>query len=118
MAKCFLILGLVTDGTHILVELSDRPTGWKLTIDETSGDNLTCSVTAPANCLIGRYKCNLFLQSGADSALDEEPDIIILCNPWCNEDEVYLVSPEECNEYVLNDSGYIWRGTTQYSLRL
>lgn len=101
--------------THIIVEEKTTLTGWYLTIDSTHGMNVTCSINSPANAAIGLYKCSIYLQTGSDHALDEEPDIIMLCNPWCKDDDVYLPSAEECNEYVLNDSGYIWRGTTQYS---
>ena len=32
-----------------------------------------------------------------------KPDIIILCNPWCQEDDVYIANESERQEYVLND---------------
>ena len=42
-------------------------------------------------------------------------DIILICNPWCENDTVYLESENDRNEYVLNDHGAIWRGTVSSS---
>lgn len=103
------------NGTRIIVEEKTDQTGWYLTIDKIIEKRVTCSIHPPANALVGRYKCSIYLETGNDRAVDEEPDIIVLCNPWCPEDDVYLPSPAECNEYVLNDSGYIWQGTSKKS---
>ena len=61
--------------------------------------------------MIGRYKCAICLQSEDQDIMDDEPDIIMLCNPWCEADTVYLPTAVERDEYVLNDTGNIWRGT-------
>ena len=69
--------------------------------------------------MIGRYQVAIYLESTLDGntehALDEEPDIILLCNPWCPEDSVYVENEDHRFEYVLNDMGAIWRGTTRSS---
>ena len=61
--------------------------------------------------MIGKYKTAIYLKSGDDHILDEEPDLLIICNPWCEKDQTYLENEEARQEYVLNDTGYIWRGT-------
>ena len=75
------------------------------------GSEVECALHTPPNAMVGRYKCSIYLESGGETILDEEPDIILLCNPWCSDDEVYLDSQSEREEYVLNDHGLIWRGT-------
>ena len=42
-------------------------------------------------------------------------DIILICNPWCENDTVYLESENDRDEYVLNDHGAIWRGSVSSS---
>ena len=42
-------------------------------------------------------------------------DILLICNPWCKNDSVYLENENEREEYVLNDQGAIWRGTASSS---
>ena len=65
------------------------------------------------------YKVALYLESTingkTEHALDEEPDLIMLCNPWCASDSVYLSDEKEREEYVMEDRGLIWRGTTRSS---
>ena len=98
-------------GTHILVQERTEKNGWHLTIDKINGKALQCSIHPPSNALIGRYQCSIFLQTGNDTILDEEPDIVLICNPWNEDDEVFLKSEEKRKEYVLNDQGAIWVGT-------
>ena len=104
-------------GTHIVVGVDSK--SWTLSIDDSNSKNPTVTVSAPANAMIGRYQVAIYLESTVDGntehALDEEPDIILLCNPWCPEDSVYVESEEHRFEYVLNDMGAIWRGTTRSS---
>jgi len=104
------------DGSHILVEKeAEGSEGWHLTYDRISGTHVTCSLHIPANAMIGKYKTAIYLKSGDDHILDEEPDLLIICNPWCEKDQTYMANEEERQEYVLNDTGYIWRGTKDHS---
>ena len=90
-----------------------------MSINASDATNPVITVKSPANAFIGRYKVAIYLESTIDGkteyALDEEPDIILLGNPWCEDDSVYMASEEERNEYVMMDVGAIWRGTTRYS---
>jgi hypothetical protein len=55
------------DGTRILVQVGEKPgRNWFLTIEEVSGDNLTCLLHIPANAMIGRYKTAIYLQTDED----------------------------------------------------
>ena len=105
------------NGTRIVVGHDAEK--WNLSIDASNAQNPVVTVTSPPTAMIGRYQVAIYLESTIDGvtehALDEEPDIIILCNPWCKEDSVYLESEDAKNEYVLNDMGAIWRGTTRSS---
>ena len=105
------------NGTHIVVGVDSKK--WSLSIDASDASNPVVTVNSPPHAMIGRYQVAIYLESTVDGvtehALDEEPDFILLCNPWCPEDSVYVESDEWRNEYVLNDMGAIWRGTTRSS---
>ena len=104
-------------GTHIVVGVDSKK--WTLSVDASDASNPIVTVTSPPQAMIGRYQVAIYLESTVDGvtehALDEEPDFILLCNPWCQEDSVFVESDEWRNEYVLNDMGAIWRGTTRSS---
>ena len=37
--------------------------------------------------------------------------VYFLFNPWCEKDAVYMAGEDEKNEYVLNETGYLWYGS-------
>ncbi|CAG5098814.1 Oidioi.mRNA.OKI2018_I69.XSR.g15999.t3.cds [Oikopleura dioica] len=107
----------LTDGSHIIVSKVDGPPSydWGLEFLSVDGGNVEMALHSPANAFIGRYKCAIYLQTGDDHCLDEEPDLIFICNPWNETDETFMHNSDALDEYILNEHGGIWRGTTQYS---
>ncbi|CAL8354304.1 unnamed protein product [Gadus morhua 'NCC'] len=86
---------------------------WRAELDTTSSPALgrvTLAVTPPANAPVGNYY--LTMERG-----DKEASLgrlVVLFNPWCPEDWVYLPEEEERQEYVLNEHGVIYKGTNKY----
>ncbi|NXV57585.1 TGM1 glutamyltransferase, partial [Molothrus ater] len=44
---------------------------------------------------------------------EPENDVVVLFNPWCEEDSVYMEKTSDLSEYVLNESGRIFYGTEE-----
>ncbi|XP_056294501.1 protein-glutamine gamma-glutamyltransferase 6 [Pseudoliparis swirei] len=44
--------------------------------------------------------------------------LVVLYNPWCPDDWVYMKDVEEINEYVLNENGVIYKGSNNYIIPL
>jgi len=109
-------------GTEIIAEtIPENNTwtpSWFLEIEENDESPIV-TVHSPPDALIGRYKVAIYIESVIDGvkhhALDNEPDIILICNPWCENDTVYLENENDRDEYVLNDHGAIWRGSVSSS---
>ncbi|KAM4713874.1 protein-glutamine gamma-glutamyltransferase 2-like [Anableps anableps] len=83
---------------------------WSCGIDTRSfmqSGNVILSVTPPADAPVGRY--SLSVELGTGSAVKES--LVVLFNPWCKEDWVYLPDEKERQEYVMNEHGIIYRGT-------
>uniref|UniRef100_A0A3B3UH76 Transglutaminase 5, like n=1 Tax=Poecilia latipinna TaxID=48699 RepID=A0A3B3UH76_9TELE len=72
---------------------------------------LSVTVSSPASAPVGCYKFQLyvFTQDGQKSFV--VGDFILLCNPWCSEDAVYIPFEDQREEYVLSDSGLLFMGT-------
>ena len=79
----------------------DKSKQWTMSINASDATNPVITVKSPANAFIGRYKVAIYLESTIDGkteyALDEEPDIILLCNPWCEDDSGTLL---KFNRYI------------------
>ncbi|XP_060071611.1 protein-glutamine gamma-glutamyltransferase K-like [Ylistrum balloti] len=87
---------------------------WEVCTLDTSKQSLSLGLTAPPDACIGRY--NLFVESNLkeeDKAKRYkcENEVIILFNPWCTDDTVYLAEPAWRKEYVLNEEGNVWVGS-------
>ncbi|XP_033928403.1 protein-glutamine gamma-glutamyltransferase K [Melopsittacus undulatus] len=117
----------VAKGTHVLIPLGESSaTGW--TAEEEgggaeegagpgAGHALRLRVTAPPHAPIGRYRLSVRTRTeeGGEYAapFQERHDVIVLFNPWCPEDSVYMEPTSDLNEYVLNETGRIFYGTEE-----
>ncbi|XP_061584397.1 transglutaminase 5, like [Cololabis saira] len=86
---------------------------WSAHIDPTTSNKQTLfiSICAPASSPVGSYRVQLsvFTQDRQRSAANGS--FILLCNPWCSEDEVYIPFEDQREEYVQSDSGLLFKGT-------
>uniref|UniRef100_A0A8C3XF74 protein-glutamine gamma-glutamyltransferase n=1 Tax=Cyanoderma ruficeps TaxID=181631 RepID=A0A8C3XF74_9PASS len=63
-----------------------------------------------ADAVIGRYKLQLQVLAGSKVSSKALGQFVLLFNPWCPDDDVYMANEKERQEYVLNDSGIIFQG--------
>ncbi|KAK5859695.1 hypothetical protein PBY51_021228 [Eleginops maclovinus] len=109
-------LPLVSKGTHVIVPLVDHleDERWEAKIVEQNGNKIKLSVNSPARAVIGLYGLTVTtstLKGEAANTFNSTKNIVMLFNPWCEEDTVFLDDEEERKEYVLNDIGRIYYGT-------
>ncbi|XP_045192044.2 hemocyte protein-glutamine gamma-glutamyltransferase-like [Mercenaria mercenaria] len=113
-------------GTQVVFDIDEsgtkkfKPDKWGATLQSKSGNNATILVHIPANCIIGEW--NFYVKTfsegkdkeGKEKTLirqfEPDDDIIILFNPWCKEDGVYMATEKLLDEYICNESGAVWRG--------
>lgn len=91
-------------------------TGWRAHMDPRNGNLLNPSIfiSSPASASVGRYRVQLCVVSrsrGKKSCAFGR--FILLCNPWCSEDTVFIPFEDQKDEYVLNDSGLLFMGTSK-----
>ncbi|XP_048818446.1 protein-glutamine gamma-glutamyltransferase 6-like isoform X2 [Lagopus muta] len=75
---------------------------------------MSLMIISPANAIIGRYKLKLQIASGNKTSSALLGQFVLLFNPWCPNDDVYMANEKERREYVLNDSGIIFQGKEKY----
>jgi len=93
---------------------------WSVKIAQDNRENMRLQVIPPADAVVGRYQFYVETKTkvpGTDKQAEfryQYPEeIIILFNPWCKDDTVYLDQEISREEYVLNESGLIWMGTAK-----
>ncbi|XP_017276414.1 protein-glutamine gamma-glutamyltransferase K [Kryptolebias marmoratus] len=110
------LLPKVSKGTHVIIPLVKHleDERWEAKITEQNGSKIKLSVNSPANAVIGLYGLTVTTRSLKDqtpTTHNSSKSVIMLFNPWCEEDAVFLDDEEQRKEYVLNDTGRIYYGT-------
>ncbi|KAI5628443.1 protein-glutamine gamma-glutamyltransferase 2, partial [Silurus asotus] len=99
-------------GTKAVFGLSDDidDTQWSASVTSPPGDTVSLSICSAPDAPIGRYTVTL------DGRIKFE--LILLFNPWCPRDAVYMNREENLEEYVLAQDGIIFRGDARYPIPL
>ncbi|KAM3922470.1 protein 4.2-like [Leptodactylus fuscus] len=90
-----------------ITSVSDRKT-WSARVVDCIQDTWKVSVTSPADAIIGKYSISIKLNNGIVQDLGE---FMMLFNPWCEDDQVYLYNEAERQEFVLSEDSIIYLGT-------
>lgn len=107
------------DGTKACFVLDNNqasPTArekWKVTLDDSASPVLgllVVSITVSPNAPIGEYSLSIEHKGKCE----EIAKFVVLFNPWCAEDSVYMQDDAMRTEYVLNQQGIIYRGSSNY----
>ncbi|XP_067230338.1 protein-glutamine gamma-glutamyltransferase 5-like [Chanodichthys erythropterus] len=72
---------------------------------------LAVSLCSPVSAYVGVYKLQLIVETGWSAKTFSLGYFTLLCNPWCQDDPVFLPSEELRNEYVICDYGVLYKGT-------
>ncbi|KAM6938006.1 protein-glutamine gamma-glutamyltransferase K-like [Lycodopsis pacificus] len=110
-------LPTVSKRTHVIIPLVEevKDGRWEAAVVRQDDKKMMLSVNSPPTAVIGRYQLTVettCANGQAVSTHDPANDIYMLFNPWCEDDTVFLDSEDERQEYVLNDIGRIYYGTS------
>ncbi|GFS03034.1 protein-glutamine gamma-glutamyltransferase K [Elysia marginata] len=93
---------------------------WGAKIAKQDGSRLSIYIYIAPDAIIGEWECQVSaaLATGDNKEVFSYtgvPDIYVLFNPWCPEDQVhYTENPQDLNEYVLNEYGCVFNGLVDY----
>ncbi|KAM4691830.1 protein-glutamine gamma-glutamyltransferase E-like [Rhinophrynus dorsalis] len=87
---------------------------WSAVLESRPGNSLRIIISTPANAVIGRYNLSVQITIMGNTATYSLGKFILLFNPWCIDDDVYMENEDERNEYVLNDHGIIFMGNEKH----
>ncbi|KAM7038148.1 uncharacterized protein M8220_010277 [Acridotheres tristis] len=94
----------------VTIAVAPGASGWSATQEPSEPRCLNFTLLSPADAVIGRYKLQLQVLAGNKVSSKVLGQFVLLFNPWCPDDDVYMADEKERQEYVLNDSGIIFQG--------
>ncbi|CAF3862778.1 unnamed protein product [Rotaria sp. Silwood1] len=108
---------------NIKIPLNTSSNGWsaKRLFIENQKDNCIClQINPPSNTIIGKYSLLLEICSITKDLINQQDlsifhfdtDIYFLFNPWNKNDSCALLSSDEIAEYVMNEHGQIYLGSS------
>ncbi|KAM8915037.1 protein-glutamine gamma-glutamyltransferase 2 [Spinachia spinachia] len=81
---------------------------WSAAVTSPPGDMVTLSICSAPDAPIGRYTLTL----GRSGRIE----FILLFNPWCTGDSVFMEDKQSVDEYVLSQDGIIYRGSSKHPI--
>ncbi|XP_051767784.1 protein-glutamine gamma-glutamyltransferase 5-like isoform X2 [Ctenopharyngodon idella] len=72
---------------------------------------LAVSLSSPVSAYVGVYELQLRVETGQSAKTYFLGHFTLLCNPWCEDDSVFLPSEDLRNEYVCSDYGVLYKGS-------
>ncbi|KII60968.1 Protein-glutamine gamma-glutamyltransferase K [Thelohanellus kitauei] len=86
--------------------------GWKYEFSEYADADsvITLRICSPSDAIVGQYSMTVYFNKKAIGT----QEFILLFNPFCPDDDVYMPSEDELQEYVFNDATNIYMGTEDY----
>ncbi|XP_021551119.1 protein-glutamine gamma-glutamyltransferase 5 [Neomonachus schauinslandi] len=107
----------LSNGTRALFGLTGHhgPSPWIASLETNGASSLEVILCAPPVAAVGRYLLKVHIDSFQRSVTAYQlGEFILLFNPWCPEDSVYLDSEPQRQEYVVNDYGFIYQGNKNW----
>ncbi|XP_055638666.1 annulin-like isoform X2 [Toxorhynchites rutilus septentrionalis] len=92
----------------------DDPLEWGAAIDFVNGDLLEILVKPAVTASVTKWKLDIdtkLLSEGFGKSFSLPQPFYLLFNPWCRDDQVYIEDKAQRDEYVMNDTTLIWRGS-------
>ncbi|XP_020029446.2 protein-glutamine gamma-glutamyltransferase E [Castor canadensis] len=86
--------------------------GWNAVLSANNDNVLTIAIVSPVNAPIGWYTMDIQISSNGSASSAKLGKFILLFNPWLQTDDVFMSNQAERQEYVEEDSGIIYVGST------
>ncbi|XP_040186215.1 protein-glutamine gamma-glutamyltransferase E-like [Rana temporaria] len=90
---------------------SSNEQSWHATSKTNIDHSMVIAIKSPADAVIGRYLVGFQIKSGQSNVFHSIGAYILLFNPWCSDDPVYMEDDAARKEYVLNESGTFFVGS-------
>ncbi|RUS86845.1 hypothetical protein EGW08_005382 [Elysia chlorotica] len=105
-----------TDTSYMSGDVQSRE--WGARILSQSENSLTVGVYSPPDVIVGEWEYavrTVKVKDGKDENYECEgsEEVIILLNPWCQDDQVYMKESGDLKEYIANEIGLVFCGSSR-----
>lgn len=87
---------------------------WSAEVESDSISSLSLTICTSVNASIGRYSLHLEGINWGNTKPYYLGDFILLFNPWCSADDVFLEDEAMRQEYVMNEYGLLYQGSKDF----
>ncbi|XP_066288384.1 protein-glutamine gamma-glutamyltransferase K-like isoform X3 [Branchiostoma lanceolatum] len=85
-------------------------------LESSEGGFAKVKITTPPDAIIGKYHVVIETTSEGKTFRSRKTDdntVVVLFNPWVKEDMTYLDDEAKLDEYIMNEQGYQYYGTSR-----
>ncbi|XP_068119188.1 protein-glutamine gamma-glutamyltransferase 5-like isoform X2 [Hyperolius riggenbachi] len=87
---------------------------WSAELESENENSLSINVCSAATACIGRYSLYLEGTHKGNSKCYLLESFVLLFNPWCSDDDVFLEDEDLRQEYVMNEHGLVYQGAKDF----
>ncbi|XP_018414793.1 PREDICTED: protein-glutamine gamma-glutamyltransferase 5-like isoform X1 [Nanorana parkeri] len=87
---------------------------WSAELESEGVNSLSINICSSATACVGRYRLYLEGTYWKTPTSYYLGDLILLFNPWCPDDDVFLDNEALRQEYVINEHGMLYQGTKDF----
>ncbi|XP_040294822.1 protein-glutamine gamma-glutamyltransferase 5-like isoform X1 [Bufo bufo] len=87
---------------------------WGAAVESNGPNSLMVVIMPSSNAIIGQYTLKVQIAKGSTATTYKLGTFVLLFNPWCADDDVFLDNEPKRQEYVMNDYGYVYQGNQNW----
>ncbi|OCT60528.1 protein-glutamine gamma-glutamyltransferase 5 isoform X1 [Xenopus laevis] len=99
-------------GTKAIFPLSKalNKTMWSAALENNGSNSTVLIIHSPHTAIIGQYQLKMQISSGTKTTNYNLGTFMLLFNPWCADDDVFMANETDRQEYIMNDYGFVYQG--------
>ncbi|XP_068120062.1 protein-glutamine gamma-glutamyltransferase 5-like [Hyperolius riggenbachi] len=99
-------------GTKVVIPLTKalNRRAWSAALERNDSSSVTIVILPSPSAIIGQYTLKVQLGRGNRAAVYQLGTFVLIFNPWCPEDDVFLENEAKRQEYIMNDYGFVYQG--------
>ncbi|XP_063819264.1 protein-glutamine gamma-glutamyltransferase 5-like [Pseudophryne corroboree] len=87
---------------------------WSAVIQSNEPNSMMITMLPSPNAIIGQYTLKVQISKGSKAAIYQLGMFVLLFNPWCSDDDVFLENEAKRQEYIMNDYGFVYQGNHKW----